>query len=122
MKTLWSSDGTAVKIWGDYSPHPVIALKEVVEHFGSVEDAYHNLQHLRGDGYLPRLGSSENFPFSMKDVSLAYENRDRGTRYRERCWRFGTIYPSAHEFVRGYYRIEGNTAVFSGGTRVTLPR
>ncbi len=117
MNEQWSPDGAAVKIFGDYSPHPVIVLKEVVEHFGSTEVTFHAIHRLRKAGMLPRFGASEAWPFSMRDIELAEENVERGERY----WRWGTLYPSAHEYVRGYYRAEGLYGVFAGGTRVKLP-
>jgi len=120
MNTQWSPDGTAVKIWGNYSPHPVIVLKEVVDYYGGdIEETFHAVQKLR-KGYLPRVDAGESFPFSMRDIQMGEENRERGTAYRQRYWRFGTIYPTPTEYVRGYYHLEGNVAVFSGGTRVTL--
>jgi len=91
MNEQWSPDGAAVKIFGDYSPHPVIVLKEVVEHFGSTEVTFHAIHRLRKAGMLPRFGASEAWPFSMRDIELAEENVERGERY----WRWGTL-PGYH--------------------------
>jgi len=116
MRELWSNDKSSVKIFGDFSPYPIIVLAAVVTHFGSTEAAFHNIHALRSQNALPRPYASESFPFSMKDVELAIENQRRGERY----WVFGTLYPTAYEFVRGYYHLAGDTATFSGGTNVKL--
>ena len=121
MKAIWSNDGAAVKIYGDYSPHPQIVLKEVVEHFGGIEEAFHRLCELRTLGFSPKTNYSESYPATMQDVEMAIENKERGGTRKERYWKFGTIYPTPHEFVRGYYYTDGKYAIFSGGTKILLP-
>jgi len=116
MKEQWSPDGSVVKIFGDYSPHTVIVQKEVVDHFGSTEETFHAIHRLRKANCLSRPDAGKCFPFSMRDIEFAEENMTRGECY----WRYGTLYPSIHEYVCGYYRLEGSTAVFSGGTRVNI--
>jgi len=116
MKEQWSSDGSAVKILGEHSPHPVIVMRAVVTHFGNTGETFHAIHRLRAAKLLPRPSAGERYPFTMRDIELAEDNVLRGERY----WRFGTLYPSPHEYVRGYYHREGSEAVFSGGTRVHL--
>jgi len=116
MKELWSLDKSAVKIYGDYSPHPVIVTKDVYEHFGGeTEKVFHSIQGMMKE--MPRLRSSECHPFSMIDITFADENSYRGTSGSNRHWKFGTL-SNSREFVTGYYYMseDGTQAIFSGGT------
>ena len=116
MKTQWNVDGSAVKIYGQHSPHPIIATNDVVKHFEDVETTFHQLHRLRKAGMLARPEAGEGRPFSMADVKLAEENEQRGHRH----WRFGTLYPTVHEYIRGYHYIENGFAVFRDGTHVKI--
>lgn len=117
MRTIWAHDNSAVKIFGDFSPHPIIATAEVAEALGGAEKMFHEIHRLRRERLLPRANSCASFPFSLRDIELAQENEERGRRY----WRWGTLYPSPREYIRGYYWIDENEAVFSDGTRVPYP-
>jgi hypothetical protein len=114
MREEWSSDDSAVKIYGDVSPWPVIAKSDVVAHFGSVEETFHGIHRLWVEDMLPRPNANESRPFSMRDIELAEENRERGYRH----WRFGSFGPplrhrgSSYDKVWGYYYEENGYAVF----------
>lgn len=114
LKTVWAVDGSAVKIYGSHSPHPIIASSIVVAHFGDAETTFHEMHRLRREGWLPRPQASERHPYRMTDVALALENEE----HQKRIWRWGTLYPSANEYIFGYYWIDGDCAVFRDGTRV----
>ena len=115
MKVVWSQDRSAVKIYGDYSPHPIIVTAEVCAMFNEdCELVFHTINNYRKRGFLPRANSSECNPFNKMDIRLAMANEFLNCRF----WVYGTLYPTVHEYVRGYYKREGNDAVFLGGTVV----
>jgi len=116
MREQWSTDGTAVKIYGQISPHPIIATASAVAHFGDTETTFHQIHQLRRKNLLPRPEDSEAHPFSMTDINLALENKRLGYRH----WQYGTLYPTVNEYIRGYYHIEGEFAVFRDNTRVKM--
>lgn len=116
MITEWNFNNTLVKITGDYSQHPVIVTKEVYEYFGDSETTFHNCKALCKEGYTPKASGIE----TMRDLELTLENKACDSRCQNRYWRYGTIYPTVYEYVRGYYHIDGDYAVFSGGTKVKL--
>ena len=107
-----------VRITGNHSPHPVVITKDVFEYFNNdTELAFHTCKKLRSEGYTPKATGI----YDMRDLNLTMINKEMDTRYQNRYWKYGTIYPSAYEYIRGYYRIDGDYAVFSGGTKVMLP-
>jgi len=116
MRTVWAHDGSAVKIYGQHSPHPIIAESAAVEHFGDVETTFHQLHRMRRENWLPRPSASERHPFGMRDIELADENERRQCRH----WTWGTHYPSANEYVFGYHYHENGFAIFAGDIRVKV--
>ena len=116
MKEEWAPDRSAVKIYGDISPHPIIVTKEVVDLFsGNTEAVFHEIHRLRSSKLLPRAGSSESHPFGIKDIKYALENKTIGHRH----WRFSRL-QTHNEWIRGFYYIDGEHAVFESGERFHL--
>ena len=107
MDTVYSNDRTAVKISGDYSPHIVIAMTDLVDDLGGVEAAFHRIKKLQGACLMPRMGS-ESRPLTRRDMRYAIENESKGVRY----WKWYDLqgYPvrrdTGYDFVNGYgYKI-----------------
>lgn len=114
MRTEASPDGTAVKIYGDYSPYPVVAMLDVVDYLGGVEKAFHYIKDQAARNLLPRMGS-ERRPLTLRDMEILTWNQAVG----HRLWRWIDI-QRGNEMFWGYARREGTVEVFTDGTRVQL--
>lgn len=109
---IHSADGTAVKIYGDYSSQPVICKMDVVMLFGGYSDAFHGIKALQNQNMLPRMGS-ESRPLKKLDIFLARDNAERGERY----WQYRqftglhTRRDTGYDTVRGYGYRDGSDFV-----------
>lgn len=112
MRTEISPDGTAVKIYGDHSPHPIIADASVVAQLGGAEAAFHHLKRMHNNVLLPRMGS-ESHPISMRDLELLEQN----IADRQRTWRWISI-QRGRDIYWGYARQDGDVEVFVDEMRV----
>jgi len=104
MNIVWSSDGSAAKIFGDHSFQPVIVKSELVDLFdGDCEELFHAYHRLYKQNALPYAGS-ESHPVSLRCWNLALDNAERGEKYwkwgqhMEGCWQ----YTGLHYIENGY--------------------
>lgn len=109
MRTVYNQDQTAVQIIGDYSPHPITAMMDVIEGLGGIEPAYHEIKRLANRFLLPRTGSAER-PLTQRDMRYARENETLGKRH----WRWFNLQngnvkrDTGYDFVYGYgFRADG---------------
>jgi hypothetical protein len=113
MNIVFAQDGSAVRITGDYSPHPVVLSAGLAEMLGGAEAAYHEIKRLARLFWLPRMGS-EAHPLTERDLRYARINEAAGAR----TWRWLNLEgPVVHEatgydFVFGYCRRDGDEWVF----------
>ena len=113
MDIVFAQDGSAVRITGDYSPHPVVLSAGLVEALGGAEAAYHEIKRLARLFWLPRLGS-EAHPLTERDLRYARINEAAGVR----TWRWLKLEAPAvrdatgYDFVFGYCRRDGDDLVF----------
>ena len=117
MRVEWSRDKSAAKVYGDYTQYPEVFTAEALSMFDSPEAAFHQVHAWRKKVLLPRMDSQSYYPFDTQDIEFAKRNEAAGTR----IWRYGTLYPTVYEYIRGFYRVEDGYAVFKNGTRVPLP-
>lgn len=102
MNIVYSNDNSAMKIYGDHSPHPVITETAVVNELGGPENAFHRLKQLQP--FWARSKDSEVHPFSMRDLKLTLDNERRGCRY----WRWENLNgpkvkeSTGYDWVKGY--------------------
>jgi hypothetical protein len=72
MNIIHANDNSSMKIYGDHSPHPVVAETAVVNELGGPETAFHRLKQLQP--FWARSKASEVHPFSMRDLELTLDN------------------------------------------------
>ena len=115
MNIVHANDGSSMKIYGDYSPHPVIAEAAIVNELGGPEQAFHTLKSM--ESLFVRKGT-ESYPISARDLALTLDNHQRG----ERHWRWERLEGSAvkqstgYDYMKGYGYYEGDTFVFVDGS------
>ena len=114
MNIVHANDNSSMKIFGDYSPHPVIADTAVINELGGPEAAFHRLKQLQS--FWVRQ-PSERYPFSARDLELTLDNERRGCRY----WHWENLSGSkvkesiGWDFVKGYAYQDGRSFVFVDG-------
>lgn len=103
MKTIYNQDRTAIQITGDYSPHSICAMADVVAALGGPEPVYHEIKRLANTNRLPWHGS-EAHPLTQRDMRYARENEAMGKRH----WRWFNLQngnvkrDTGYDFVYGY--------------------
>lgn len=112
FRVVYSSDGSAVKIYGDFSTDPVICHVNVVAMFGGIPETFHGVKALLKANMLPRAGS-ESRPLKTFDIQCGRDNVERGERY----WQYRSFTghkarsSTGYDTVRGHGFREGNNFV-----------
>lgn len=113
METTYNTDQTAVRIIGDYSPHPIYVMADTAILLGGIESTYHEIKRLQHADRLPRMGSSSH-PLTLRDMRYARENEQRGMRF----WQYKSLEgpcvkeSTGYDCVYGYGHYDGTDFVF----------
>ena len=112
MNTTYSTNKMAVKITGDYSPHPVFAMVDIVKNLGGENSAYHEIKRLQNRHFMPRMGG-ESRPLTCRDLVYAYDNEGRGFRHWQyRSFTGGYVFKSTgYDSVWGYGYFNNDTFI-----------
>ena len=110
MKTQYNQDKTALKIYGDHSPHPVMLTTDVFNEYfeGDASNAFHTIKNWHKKNLLASTGifDKSNLKYTVNNVC-----------FNKRFWQWVNI-QRWNQIFWGYAHKEGGKYIFCDGTIV----